>query len=54
MSKIRFDSQKLLSKWVTANAEEILQIFWDIEHQDIDANYFALRESMRLEYDILK
>jgi hypothetical protein len=54
MSKIRYDSQKLLAKWVASNSDEILQIFWDIEHQGEDANYFAMRESLKLEYDILK
>jgi len=37
-----------------SNSEEILKIFWDIEHEDQNKNYFALRESMKLEYKILK
>ena len=54
MSSIRVDSKKVLEKWISQNADEILQIFWDIEHEGVEANYFALRESMKLEYEILK
>lgn len=33
---------------------QILEIFNDIEHQALVSNYFAIRESMKLEYEILE
>lgn len=42
-----------MAGFLEKNAEAILEIFNDIEHQDKVTNYFAMRESMKLEYEIL-
>ena len=35
-------------KFLTENAEAILDLFNDLEHADSDTNYFAVREAMKM------
>ena len=53
MSTQRNEGDGCLHKFLSAHACGILEIFNDIEHEDTDANYYAIRESMKLEYEIL-
>lgn len=54
ISNVRYDKRGVLNVFLDKNAEQILEIFNDIEHQSLVSNYFAIRESMKLEYEILE
>lgn len=51
---MRYEKRKVLAGFLEKNANAILEIFNDIEHQNLQENYFSVRESMKLEYLILK
>lgn len=51
---MRYEKEKLLAKFLEQNANAILEIFNDIEHQDKLKSYFAMRESIKLEFEILQ
>lgn len=53
ISEVRPNDSKVLDDWIDSHAEEVLEIFNDIEDHSVTSNYFAVRESMKLEYEIL-
>lgn len=39
--------------FLSENAEAVLEVFNDLEHADADTNYFAVREAMKMQYQLL-